>query len=96
MAIWLFCRKSRRARDATWSDRAIPDHGTEKVDRKIHPHIKPRGLLSRLIAATTKPGGLVVDPAAGSFIILDICQELGRQFIGCDIAWRAPDGESAR
>ena len=80
-------KKPLRAR-ATWSDRGIPDHWTEKVDRKIHPHIKPVGLLSRVIGAITKPGDLVVDPAAGSFVVLEICQRLGRRFIGCDLAWQ--------
>ena len=85
-------KKPLRAR-ATWSDRRIPDRWTEKVDRKIHPHIKPGGLLTRLIGAVTKPGDLVVDPAAGSFIVLEICQRLNRRFVGCDLAW---DGQAER
>jgi site-specific DNA-methyltransferase (adenine-specific) len=74
-----------RAR-ATWRDHGIRDHWSEKVDRKIHPHIKPIGLISRLIGAVTQPGDLVVDPAAGSFIVMQVAIKMQRQFIGCDIA----------
>jgi site-specific DNA-methyltransferase (adenine-specific) len=86
----LALQKKPKAARATWSDRGIPDHWSEKVDRKIHPLIKPVGLLTRLISAVSKPGDLVVDPAAGSFIVLEICQRLGRKFCGCDIAWVKP------
>jgi site-specific DNA-methyltransferase (adenine-specific) len=42
----------------TWTDHGIPSRWPEKVDRKLHPHIKPIGLIERLIAATTLPGDL--------------------------------------
>jgi site-specific DNA-methyltransferase (adenine-specific) len=72
---------------ATWRDHGIPDRWAEKVDRAIHPHIKPFQLTKRLIGATTTMGELVVDPAAGSFMTLRAATELGREFIGCDIAY---------
>jgi site-specific DNA-methyltransferase (adenine-specific) len=68
-----------------WRDHGIPDRWAEKVDRKIHPHIKPIGLIRRLIAAVTLPGDLVVDPAAGSFIVMRVAHEMGRRFVGCDL-----------
>ena len=71
---------------ATWHDRAIPDRWIEKVDRKLHAHVKPIGLITRLIGAVTKPGELVVDPAAGSFGVMYAAHQLGREFVGCDIA----------
>jgi site-specific DNA-methyltransferase (adenine-specific) len=71
---------------ATWRDHAIPDRWSEKVDRKLHPHVKPIGLIERLIGAVTEPGGLVVDPAAGSFVVMAAAHRLGREFIGVDIA----------
>ena len=56
---------------ATWRTKpTIPDRWPEKVDRTLHPHIKPIGLISALIEAITSPGDLVVDPAAGSFIVI--------------------------
>jgi site-specific DNA-methyltransferase (adenine-specific) len=72
---------------ATWSDHGIPDRWIEKVDRKIHPHVKPAGLVSRLIGAVTSPGELVVDPAAGGFGVMREALALGREFLGCDLAY---------
>jgi site-specific DNA-methyltransferase (adenine-specific) len=69
----------------TWTDHSIPSRWSEKIDRKSHPRIKPTELTSRLIGAVTKPGDLVVDPAAGSFLVLEIAQLLGRRFVGCDL-----------
>ena len=71
----------------TWRDHGIPNRWPEKVDRKHHPHIKPIGLTTRLIGAVTEPGDLVVDPAAGSFVVLHAARQLERNFIGCDIAY---------
>ena len=48
--------------------------------------MKPIELIARLIGAVTKPGDLVVDPAAGSFVVMHAAHQLGRDFIGCDIA----------
>jgi hypothetical protein len=72
-------------RGRTWRDHAIPDRWPEKVDRKIHPHIKPTGLITRLIGAVTQPGDLVVDPAAGSVVVMRAAHQLGRNFVGCDL-----------
>jgi site-specific DNA-methyltransferase (adenine-specific) len=71
----------------TWKDHGIPSRWPEKVDRKRHPHIKPSDLIARLIGAVTKPGDLVVDPAAGSLVVADVAEQLGRNFLGCDIAY---------
>ena len=70
---------------STWKDHGIPSRWPEKVDRGIHPHIKPIGLIERLIAATTVPDDLVVDPAAGSFVVMHAARKLGRNFVGCDL-----------
>jgi site-specific DNA-methyltransferase (adenine-specific) len=72
---------------ATWRDHGIPSRWAEKALRKLHPHAKPVGLITRLITATTLPGDLVVDPAAGSFIVLSAAQLTRREFIGCDLAY---------
>jgi site-specific DNA-methyltransferase (adenine-specific) len=70
----------------TWRDHGIPSRWPEKVDRKIHPHVKPINLIARLIAAVTQPGDLIVDPCAGSFVVMHAARVLGREFIGCDLA----------
>jgi site-specific DNA-methyltransferase (adenine-specific) len=69
----------------TWTDHGIASRWSEKVDRKLHAHVKPIGLISRLIGAVTAPGDLVIDPAAGSFITMKAAIERGRNFIGSDI-----------
>jgi site-specific DNA-methyltransferase (adenine-specific) len=74
----------------TWRDHGIPSRWSEKVDRRTHPHAKPAGLIARLIGAVTAPGDLVVDPAAGSFIVMRVANEMGRKFMGCDIACEPP------
>jgi site-specific DNA-methyltransferase (adenine-specific) len=76
----------------TWRDHSITSRWPEKISlkvypRKLYPHAKPIGLVSRLIGAVTVPGDLVIDPAAGSFVVLHAAHELGRDFIGCDIAY---------
>ena len=71
----------------TWRDHGIPNRWPEKVGRRLHPHAKPIGLIKRLIGAVTTPGDLVVDPAAGGFGVMHAAVELGRDFIGADIAW---------
>jgi site-specific DNA-methyltransferase (adenine-specific) len=80
----------------TWRDHGIPNRWLEKIEpaaRRKHPHIKPIGLIKRLIGAVTLPGDLAVDPCAGSFVVLDACRQLGRRFIGCDLAYvDAPSG----
>ena len=75
----------RRAR-GVWTAHDIPDVWRERVERGGHTHRKPVELQARLIAAVTVPGDLVIDPAAGSFSVLEACQQQGRRFLGCDIA----------
>jgi len=50
-----------------------------------HPHEKPTKLTKRLIEATTEPNDLIIDPCAGGFGVLKVCQETGREFLGCDL-----------
>jgi hypothetical protein len=41
------------------------------------------------VEATTEKGDLIVDPCAGSFIVLEVCQETRREFLGCDLTYQA-------
>ena len=68
-----------------WIDHRIDDSWPEQSDRSIHPHAKPHQLTERLIRATTKRGDVVVDPCAGSYVVLDACIATGRIFVGCDL-----------
>ena len=81
----IICQKRPLQARGVWTDHAIPDVWAETADKR-HPHSKPLELQKRLILATTSEGDVVVDPAAGSYGILDICRETGRSFVGCDIA----------
>lgn len=69
-----------------WNDHAIPDIWEEKTP-KIHPHSKPIELQRRLIAATTRDGEYVLDPASGGYSVYEACKLLGRDFIGSDIEY---------
>ena len=77
-------KKPLRAK-GNWSDHSIKDSWSESADRSIHPHCKPFVLTERLIRATTKPGDTVLDPAAGSFMVLEACLASNRNFVGADI-----------
>jgi len=83
-----FCmilQKEPRRAKGVWTLRDIPDVWQEKITKKKHPHNKPVGLQAKLIDAVTAPGDLVIDPAAGSFSVMEACNLKGRIFLGCDI-----------
>lgn len=78
-------QKAPRRAKGVWALHDIPDVWDEKVTGGA-PHAKPIGLQSRLIEATTNTRDVVLDPAAGSYSVLNACQRLNRRFLGCDIA----------
>lgn len=57
-----------------------------RADTKLHPHAKPIGLLERLIALSSDPGDVVLDPFAGSGSTGVAANRLGRHFVGIEIA----------
>ena len=65
-----------------WEENSLP------TSQRKHPHQKPKELIKTLIMATTQERDLVVDPCAGSFIVLDVCQELKRDYLGCDLTFK--------
>ena len=67
-----------------WRVHDIPDVWDEKAATR-DAHAKPVGLQARLIEALTQPGEIVVDPAAGSYSVLEACRRTGRRFLGCDL-----------
>jgi site-specific DNA-methyltransferase (adenine-specific) len=65
-----------------WEEKVI------SVSKRRHPHQKPKELIKSLIEATTEPKDLVIDPCAGSFVVLKVCQELNRNFLGVDLTFK--------
>ncbi|MGE0861457.1 MAG: site-specific DNA-methyltransferase [Gammaproteobacteria bacterium] len=57
---------------------------TEKAHGK-HPTQKPLALIERCLAASTRPGDLVLDPFAGSGSTGVAALRLGRRFVGSEI-----------
>jgi adenine-specific DNA-methyltransferase len=49
-----------------------------------HPTQKPEALLERIILASSNPGGLVLDPFAGTFTAGAVAQRLGRRSLGIE------------
>ena len=68
-----------------WTDIG-PVQATSKVDRALgYPTQKPRALLERIIAASSNPGDVVLDPFCGCGTAVDAAQKLGRNWIGIDV-----------
>ncbi|CAI2180006.1 12249_t:CDS:2 [Funneliformis geosporum] len=65
-----------------WEENVVP------TSKRKHPHQKPKELIKALISATTNEGDLIIDPCAGSFVVLEVCQELDRKFLGCDLTFK--------
>ena len=77
-------KRPRRAK-GVWKTHTIPDVIQERVSRREHPHAKPVDLQGELMAAVSHEGDFVIDPAAGSFSVLQAAQNRQRSFLGCDL-----------
>ena len=72
---------------------AISDRGLLDIQRfkwsttkpNGHPAEKPVSLVQWLIEISTKPGGVIFDPFAGSGTTAEACIKTGRNFIGSEI-----------
>lgn len=78
-------QKHPKRAKGVWRIHNIPDVWHEKVKSTTHPHQKPVELQSKLIEAVSNEGDYVVDPAAGSFSVMQSANQIGRNFIGCDL-----------
>jgi DNA modification methylase len=54
-----------------------------------YPTQKPKALIERIIKASSNEGDLVADFYLGSGTTAEVCKDLNRNFIGCDINPRA-------
>jgi DNA modification methylase len=58
---------------------------SQAAERLGYPTQKPRALLERIIAASSNPGDVVLDPFCGCGTAVDAAQKLGRYWIGIDV-----------
>lgn len=58
----------------------------QDTERLGYPTQKPVSLLKRIIAASSNPGDLILDPFCGCGTTIEAAEQLGRQWIGIDIS----------
>ncbi len=68
------------------------DYQRDTTTPKIHPTQKSIHVVSRLIEIFTDPGDVVIDPAAGSGVVLLAAEQLGRRSYGFEIKREYVDG----
>jgi site-specific DNA-methyltransferase (adenine-specific) len=75
--------KAKRGKRPTdvWFHTIVPTNGREKTG---YPTQKPEGVLRRIVAASSRPGGWCLDPFAGSGTLGAVCRQLGRRFVLVD------------
>lgn len=72
---------------SVWTD--IAPLNSQASERMGYPTQKPRQLLERIIAASSKPGDVVLDPFCGCGTTVEAAEVLGRKWIGIDVAIHA-------
>ena len=80
----IYASKGRRKLNGP-RPRAIYRYDWTGTRDPVHPTVKPVGLLSWLMAKSTGPGELVIDPFAGSGTTLRSAKDLGRRAIGVEL-----------
>ena len=68
---------------AIWTD--IPALNSQARERLGYPTQKPVALLERIVAASSNPGDVVLDPFCGCGTAVDAAQKMGRRWLGIDI-----------
>jgi site-specific DNA-methyltransferase (adenine-specific) len=64
-----------------WFHTIVPTNGREKTG---YPTQKPEGVLRRIVAASSRPGGWCLDPFAGSGTLGAVCRQLDRRYVLID------------
>lgn len=78
-------QKHPRRAKGVWKIHNITDVVQETASQREHPHAKPVDLQGALITAVSHEGDYVIDPAAGSFSVLEAALDRRRTFLGCDL-----------
>ncbi len=68
-----------------WTD--IAPLNSQAQERLGYPTQKPLALLERIIAASSNPGDVVLDPFCGCGTAVHAAEKLGRRWIGIDITY---------
>ena len=75
----------RRARGklptSAWWHTIVPTNGAERTG---YPTQKPEGIVRRMVAASSRPGGWCLDFFAGSGTLGAVCRDLGRRYVLVD------------
>jgi site-specific DNA-methyltransferase (adenine-specific) len=66
---------------SVWWHTIVPTNGAERTG---YPTQKPEGVLRRMVAASSRPGGWCLDPFAGSGTLGAVAAGLGRRFVLVD------------
>ena len=77
-----------------WID--IPQMQQHHPDRTGYYSQKPKALIERIIKASSNEGDLVADFYMGSGTTAEVCKDLNRKFIGCDLNPKAIEITKAR
>jgi len=72
--------RGKRPSDCWWHT-IVPTNSREKTG---YPTQKPEGIVRRMVAASSRPGGWCLDPFAGSGTLGAVCAKLGRRFVLID------------
>jgi site-specific DNA-methyltransferase (adenine-specific) len=72
--------RGKRPSDVWWHT-IVPTNGAEKTG---YPTQKPAGIVRRMVAASSRPGGWCLDFFAGSGTLGAVARELGRRFVLVD------------
>jgi site-specific DNA-methyltransferase (adenine-specific) len=84
--------RGKRPTDVWWHT-IVPTNGAERTG---YPTQKPVGIVRRMVAASSRPGGWCLDFFAGSGTLGAACRELGRRFVLVDAGADAVDVAAAR
>ena len=60
-------------------------NNSDKKQDALYPTQKPKELIRRFVLASTNEGDVVADYYLGNGTTAKVCQELNRNFIGCDL-----------
>jgi len=84
--------RGKRPSDCWWHT-IVPTNGAEKTG---YPTQKPEGIVRRMVAASSRPGGWCLDFFAGSGTLGAVARRLGRRFVLVDSSADAIAISSAR